>query len=305
MKIFAGSASEELGARVARQLKTPLSKIEHHIFPDGEQRIMVEENVVDEHTIVIQSTNTPVDINYMELFFLIDALKRSGSSSVTAVIPYFGYQRQDHVFREGEARSLEVVINFLEAAGADRFVGVDFHSIKIPELFTKPMIHVSALPIFAGKIKELGLLTDKDFLVSPDMGGIRRIGQMSVMLDEMPYVAVEKNRDLASGNIEGNVIHGAVKKRAIMVDDMISSGNTIALSCELLKKQGVEEMYVFATHAIFSSEAPKLLQESPVTKVFVTDTVFVPQEKRFEKLEILSVSDAVVGAIRDLENDGV
>lgn len=297
MKIYSGSASKELAEKIAKQLDLALSPREHYVFPDGEQRIMIEGEVLDEKAVIIQSTSTPVDTNYMELAFTIDALKRSGASEVIAVVPYLGYQRQDHVFREGEARSLEVVIHFLEEAGADSFVLVDLHSIKIPELFTKPVKHISALPIFAGKIKELGFLTDRDFLVSPDMGGIRRIGQLSVMLDEMPYVAVEKNRDLESGDLQANVIHGDVNNRAIIVDDMISSGKTIALACDLLKSRGVDEMYVFATHAIFSDEAPDILQNSLATKIFVTDTVFVPTEKKFPKLEILSVSDMIGGVI--------
>lgn len=297
MKIFSGSASSNLTKRIASQLSLEVSPHEHHVFPDGEQRIMIEDSILNEETVIVQSTGMPVDTNYMELFFIIDGLKRSGAKTITAVIPYFGYQRQDHVFREGEARSLEVVIRFLEEVGVDRFVGIDFHSIKIPELFTKPVVHLSALEIFAQKIKELGLLTDQDFLVSPDMGGIRRIGKLSVSLDEMPYVAVEKNRDLSSGNLEASVIHGDVKKRAIIVDDMISSGKTIALACDLLSEQGVEEMYVFATHAVFSDEAPDILQNSKATKVFVTDTLLIDKDKHFEKLEILTVSDMVAGIL--------
>lgn len=297
MKIFSGSSSRDLTKRIASHLSLDVSPHEHHVFPDGEQRIMIEEKVLGQDTIVVQSTGTPVDTNYMELFFLIDGLMRSGAKSVTVVVPYFGYQRQDHVFREGEARSLEIVIRFLEEAGADRFVGIDFHSIKIPELFTKPVVHLSAMPVFAEKIKALGFLTDQDFLVSPDMGGIRRIGKLSVMLDEMPYVAVEKNRDLASGNLNASVIHGDVGRRAIIVDDMISSGKTIALACDLLSEKGVDEMYVFATHAVFSDEAPEILQKSKATKVFVTDTLFIEEKKRFEKLETLTVSDMIAGAL--------
>lgn len=299
MKIFSGSASRDLSLGIAGWMDMKLSAREHHVFPDGEQRIQISESVLDEDTVIVQSTGMPVDRNYMELFFTIDALKRSGARSVTAVVPYLGYQRQDHVFREGEARSLEVVISFLEEAGADQFVALDLHSVKIAELFTKPITHLSALPLFAKVIKENGFLTDKDFLVSPDMGGIRRIGKLSVMLSEMPYVAIEKNRDTTSGNIQADTLHGEVKKRALIVDDMISSGKTIALACDMLSEKGVEDIYVFATHAVFSDEAPEILQKSKATKVFLTDTLYIPEEKRFEKLEILSVADLIAGELKN------
>ena len=297
MKVFSGSASRDLAMGIAGWMGAKLSSREHHIFPDGEQRIQISESVLDDDTVIVQSTGMPVDNNYMELFFTIDALKRSGAKSVTAVVPYLGYQRQDHVFRDGEARSLEVVIAFLEEAGADKFICVDLHSIKIAELFSKPIVHVSALPLFAKVIKENGFLTERDFLVSPDMGGIRRIGKLSVMLSEMSYVAIEKDRDLKSGNIEASTLHGEVKKRALIVDDMISSGKTIDLACNILSEKGVEEIYVFATHAVFSDEAPEILQNSKAKKVYLTDTLFIPEKKRFDKLEILSVADAIAGEL--------
>ena len=133
MKVFAGSASKLLAQKIAKELKRELSRLELHIFPDGEKRIRVIDKVVEEDCIVVQSTSTNADINYMELFFIVDALKRSGAKSVTAVIPYLGYQRQDHVFREGEAVSLGVIIKMLEGVGVDRVITFDLHSIKIPE----------------------------------------------------------------------------------------------------------------------------------------------------------------------------
>src|SRR3989344_861444 len=198
MKIFSGSANRPLAENVAHSLGLELSPIELHTFPDGEQRVMLEEKVVGEDVVIIQSTGIPTDKNYMELFFIIDAARRNGAKSITVVIPYIGYQRQDHVFRAGEARSLEVLIRFMEQVGGTRFIAVDTHSVKIPELFIKPFVHLSALPLFAKKIKEDNLADKDTFLVSPDMGGIRRIKQLSRMLSDMPYAAIEKNRDLRS-----------------------------------------------------------------------------------------------------------
>lgn len=293
MKVFSGSANKPLAEKIASSLGLELSRIELHVFPDGEQRIKLEEEVVDEDVVIIQPTGIPTDNNYMELFFIIDAARRNGAKSITVVIPYIGYQRQDHVFRTGEARSLEVVIRFMEQAGGTKFIAVDTHTIKVPELFIRPFVHVSALPLFAKIIKEEDLIDNDSFLVSPDMGGIRRIKQLSEMLSDMPYVAIEKNRDLASGHVTADTVHGEIKKRAIIVDDMISSGKTIAMACDMLTQKGVEEIYVFATHPVFSENAPELLQNSPAKKVYVTDTIAVPKEKQFEKPEILSVADLI------------
>lgn len=293
MKIFSGSANKPLAEKIAKHVGLSLSPIELHVFPDGEQRIKLEKKVVGEDVVIVQPTGIPTDNNYMELFFIIDAARRNSAKSITVVIPYIGYQRQDHVFRSGEARSLEVVIRFMEQAGGTRFIAVDVHSIKIPELFIIPVVHLSALPLFADKIKELGFTKEDTVLVSPDMGGLNRLGKLATLLDDMPQVAIEKNRDLTSGQVTADTVHGEVKKRALIVDDMISSGKTIVMACDMLVKRGVEEIYVLATHPVFSENAPKLLQDSIAKKVYVTDTIAVPKEKQFEKLEILSVADLI------------
>ncbi len=301
MKLFSGSSNKPLSEEIARHLDIPLSPVEIFLFPDGERRVRIEEHVVDEDVVIVQSTSTPVDSNYMELFFLIDSAKRSGAKSVTVVMPYFGYQRQDHVFRDGEAVSLDVVIKMLESLGVDKVISFDLHSIKIPELFHIPLEHLSALPLFAYVIEKLHWPRSEMFFVSPDMGGIRRIKILADLLGGIPYVTMVKQRDLNSGSIEIHDIEGdknAMRKYGIIVDDMISSGKTIAKSAELLTEQGVEEIYVFATHAIFSQDAPQILQNSRISKVFVTDSVFIPEDKRFEKLEITPIASEITKALK-------
>ncbi|MCL5113786.1 MAG: ribose-phosphate diphosphokinase, partial [Patescibacteria group bacterium] len=154
MKVFSGSSNRRLAEKVVKQLGIDLSSLDTNIFPDGERRIRVIDKVVGQDTVVIQSTSPQPDTAYMELFFIIDALKRSGAKSITAIIPYLGYQRQDHVFRDGEAVSLEVIIETLEKVGMTKLLTFDLHSIKIPELFSVPVVHLSALSIFARKIKQ-------------------------------------------------------------------------------------------------------------------------------------------------------
>lgn len=301
MKIFSGSASKQLTEDVAKTLTIPLSLIDVHIFPDGERRIRIHDTVAGKQTVVLQTASTPVDTNYMELFFIIDALKRAGAKSITAVIPYFGYQRQDHLFRNGEAVSLEVVIEFLEHIGVTRLISVDMHSDKIPSLFHIPVSHISALPLFANEIKKQKWNTNETILVSPDTGGLHRVKKLSELLDELYFLAIEKNRDRATGaitmgQIKTNAIDG--KKRAIIVDDMISSGATIIMSASLLRQQGIEEVIVFTTHPVFSIDAPGKLQNAPIDVVYGTDTVTIPPDKQFAKLKILSIADSIAKEIK-------
>lgn len=299
MKIFSGSSNRPLAKKIARASGEKLSPLEIYIFPDGERRVRVEENIVGAEAVIIQSTSTPVDQNYMELFFIADAVQRSGAKTTTAVVPYLGYQRQDHLFREGEAVSLEVIVKTLEAVGINWLIAFDMHSIKIPEVFKIPVTHLSALPLFAVEIESRGWRNRDTVLVSPDMGGIRRIKILSELLGGMPYAAIEKQRDLATGRVEALGIQGNVARRAIMVDDMISSGNTMVKAAEFLKDKGVEEICVFATHPVFSAEAPSILQESLIQDVYVTDTVYIPLSKYFPKLTVLSVAGTIA---KTLEN---
>ena len=303
MKIFTGSANKPLSEKIAIDLGLTLSPIEHHVFPDGEQRVKVSDEVLGHHCIVVQPTSPPVDAHYMEIFLIIDALKRSGATNVSVVMPYMGYMRQDHVFRSGEARSLEVVARVMEECGGDIFVSVDVHSIKTPLIFRKPFFHVSALPQFAAKIKELGYLSEDTVLVSPDMGGINRISKVAELLGGFSYAAVEKNRDLVSGNVAADTIHGDTKRRAVIIDDMIASGKTLHMACELLAGKGVEEIIVMVTHAVFSNEAPEILQSSKASKIYVTDTIEIGESKKFSKLKILSISQSISDCIKEIKED--
>ena len=303
MKIFSGSSSSELTKKVAKVLEIPVSPIENFIFPDGERRIQILENVVDEDVVVIQSTNTPVDGNYIELFLIVDGLKRSGARKLTVVMPYMGYMRQDHVFRDGEAVSLQVMIQLLETLKVDRFVTLDPHTIKLPEFFKLPVSDLSALPLFARYIKDSSDLNDT-VLVSPDMGGLRRIKQMSEILGGMGWIATVKDRDLDTGSIIINKFEGPLavaelkNKRVLVIDDMISSGKTIAECAAFLKANGVREVNVFATHPIFSKDAPELLQESKADSIIVTDSVNITDDKKFEKLKILSVAEMIASELQ-------
>jgi ribose-phosphate pyrophosphokinase len=298
MKIFSGSSNRFLAEKIAKNLKIQLSNLEIFKFPDGEKRIRILDEVLNENVFVVQSTSSPADQNYMELFFIVDALKRASARSITAIIPYLGYQRQDHLFRSGEAVSLQVIVETLEAIGVSEVITVDLHSIKIPELFHLPIKHLSALPLFAEKIKKEKWDDGKTVLVSPDMGGIRRIKQISEMLSNMPYIVIEKNRDLSTGEVNAEKMEGEILPRAIIIDDMISSGQTMIKATRLLLEKGAKEVFVFATHPVFSNDSKEILQKSSIGKVFITDSIYVSKEKLFPKLEILSVSELITKNIK-------
>jgi ribose-phosphate pyrophosphokinase len=297
MFIFSGSASKKLAEKIAKSLDLGLSPVEIFVFPDGEKRIRIKESVVGKDCIIVQSASIPPDENYMELFIMIDALKRSGAKSIKTVIPYLGYQRQDHIFRDGEAVSLEVIAEILTRVGMTELLSFDLHSPKTPDIFTVPVKHLSALPIFAEKIKNDFDLSEI-MLVSPDMGGIRRIKEISEMLGNIPFATIEKNRNLANGEINDSGLNGDVRgKVAVIVDDMISTGQTMVEAAELLIENGALKVFIFATHAVFARGSGKLLQHSNIERVVVSDTIDVPEYNRFPKLEIVSIAKVAAKAL--------
>jgi ribose-phosphate pyrophosphokinase len=299
MNIFSGSASKKLAGKIAKDLNLELSPVEIFVFPDGEKRIRIQKKVLGEDCIIVQSASIPPDENYMELFIMIDALKRSGAKSIKVVIPYLGYQRQDHIFRDGEAVSLEVIAEILTRVGMTELFSFDLHSPKIPEVFTVPVKHLSALPIFAEKIKQDFNLSEI-VLVSPDMGGIRRVKEVSEMLGNVPFATVEKNRDLGDGEINNSGLDGEVRgKIAVIIDDMISTGQTMVEAAELLIQEGALRVVVFATHAVFAKDAGKLLQHSQIERVIVSDTIDVTAYNQFPKLEVLSISETAAIALKN------
>ena len=298
MSIFSGSASKKLAGKIAKNLGLELSPVEIFVFPDGEKRIRIKENVVGKDCIIIQSASIPPDENYMELFIMIDALKRSGAKSIKTVIPYLGYQRQDHIFRDGEAVSLEVIAEILTRVGMTELFSFDLHSPKIPDIFSVPVHHLSALPTFAERIKQDFNLTEI-VLVSPDMGGIRRVKEVAEILGNIPFVTIEKNRNLASGEINDSGLNGEVRgKIAVVVDDMISTGQTVVEAAELLIEQGATKVFAFATHAVLAKDADKLLQHSNLERVVVSDTIDVPAFKLFPKLEKISIADVAAKSLK-------
>jgi ribose-phosphate pyrophosphokinase len=184
----------------------------------------------------------------------------------------------------------------MESLKIDRIIFVDPHTIKIPDMFTIPVSDLSALPVFAKEIERNNWIGDDTVLVTPDMGGIRRIELLKNLLGGIDYVAVEKDRDIVTGKIKVAKVTGEVKDTCFIVDDMISSGGTIVQCVNELFDMGAKKVFVFATHAVFSNKAPGLLEACRAEKIFVTDTIYIPEEKFFKKLEVLSIAPTVASS---------
>lgn len=289
--------NRDLSDKLGEELKLPVIYPDLHIFPDGEMRVRILEEVADKEIILLKTHVHPIDSSILQTAFLLNALKQNGAGLITLVVPYLGYMRGDHMFRTGEAVPLEVVIKLLESNGAAKVALVDPHSIKIPELFNIPVIDLTALHVFADKIHEMKLDKKSFTLVSPDKGGIRRIKILSELLDNAPYASVEKNRDLETGNVEAAEVDGEIKETVFVVDDMISSGGTIIKSLDALKELGAKRQYVMATHPVFSEQAPNLLENSIAEKVFVTDSLPLTDKQKFNKLEVLSIAPLMAKAL--------
>lgn len=312
MKLFSGSANPALSQKVADILNIPLAKAEIVRFENSEIRIHIEEDVKNKDCYVIQPTANPSDTHLMELFFFCDALRRQEAKKVYAIIPYFGYARQDVQHRPGECVSANVVIKFLESIGFYKVYVINLHDEATEGVFSIPFKNINAFPVLAEEIRKYvtGLtdLTDSTALtksvavVSPDHGGVERARKFGDELFghvEHSISVVEKRRDLT--HIHKSValdLYGDVKgKTAILVDDMITSGGTLRHAAQLCLDRGATRVLTAVIHHDFGPKAPQELQASAIEKVFTTDTILLKEDQKFEKLVEVSVAGVVVEAI--------
>jgi len=307
MKIFSGSSNPEFAGNVAKQVGVGLSKCEIIRYTNSECKVTVMEDVIGEDCIVVQSTCNPTDEHIMELLFFVDALRRGEAKSITCVLPYFGYAKQNFQHRPGEAVSVEVVIKMLESIGTTRIVTYDIHDEGTKGVFTVPFDHLSAFGILAKSIKEeIGIDNLKHVvIVSPDQGGVERAREFSQILfpSELSEIAVvEKHRDPNKMNeIVPVGFYGNVKdKIAVIVDDMIVSGGTMRPAVELCRSHGAKKVYIAVTHPDFSIDAPKKLQDLQVDKIIISNTIPLRSEQKFVGLQIDDVSHETAKLLRSL-----
>ena len=301
MKVLAGTSNSKLCKDIARQLKLKLVNSNIRRFADGEVYIEINENIRGNSIFVIQSTSNPANDNLMELLICIDALRRSSAKNITAVIPYFGYARQDRKVVPRTAISAKLVSNLITNAGANRILSVDLHAGQIQGFFDIPVDNLFATPIFARYIKNKMKLKNM-ICVSPDVGGVERTRALSRRLNSS--IAIIDKRRPAPGKSEVMNIVGNVKnKNCVIVDDIIDSGGTIVNAAKALKEKGAKDVYVFITHAVLSGDAANKIKKSKIKKLIITDTIDNSQKiKNNNKIEVISISSLMAEAIKRISN---
>tara|TARA_B100001093_G_scaffold502832_1_gene556335 strand:- start:3559 stop:4491 length:933 start_codon:yes stop_codon:yes gene_type:complete len=301
MKILSGTSNIKLSKDISKQLKLKLVNTNIRRFADGEIYIEINENIRGNSVFVIQSTSNPANDNLMELLLVIDALRRSSAKNVTAVIPYFGYARQDRKVAPRTSISAKVVANLLTNAGASRVVTVDLHAGQIQGFFDMPVDNLFTTPLFAKYIKKK--FTKKKLIcVSPDVGGVQRTRGLATRL-KAELAIIDKRRPAPGKSLVMNIIGNVKGKTCIIVDDIIDSGGTIVNAVDALKKAGAEEVYVFITHAVLSGDALLKIKKSKIKKLIITDSIDNSKKiKNNNKIEVLSISSLMAEAIKRISN---
>ena len=292
--IFAGNSNPDLATKIASNLKLPLGKAEIIRFADSECRVRIEEDVEGKTVFIIQSLSNPVDEHLMEFLLMGDAVKRGEPKKMVAVLPYHGYARQDRIHRPGECLSALVVAKMIESVGFDKLVTLELHNESILGFFKIPVVHISGLEIFRVRVKEL---EGEVVVITPDAGALKRSQKFAESLD-LPLALIEKKRDLDRAHkiLSMRVVGEAKGKTAIIVDDVIVTGGTLMNAAFLLKEKGAKKVIAAATHADFVGGADKILQDSPLDAVWVTDTIYIPPAKNFPKLKISSITSDLSAA---------
>jgi ribose-phosphate pyrophosphokinase len=289
--IISGSSNQKFAVDLSKSSNISLGKITTGRFSNGEAKVRIEEEIYGNTFYVVQSLSQPVDEHIMELCLIVDALKRGGAEKIVAVVPWFGYGVQDKVFMPGEALSSKVVIDFLETVGVHSLVTVDLHSDNIIGFFEIPVVHVTAVPLFAAHVvKKYG----KDVLVvSPDFGGAKRTRRFAKEMGQEGTIGIiDKERSLTTGEVELRGINLDVKDKIVVIpDDFISTGSTMVEVIPLLKKAGAAKVIACITHPILAKDAAKNIAESELDALVVTDSILIDDAKKNllgDKLEIIS-----------------
>ncbi len=270
IKLLSGNVSNYLKEEIARFLGIEPTEVEVSRFNDGEIKVQIKENIRGHDVFIIQSTIPPAD-NLMELLLLIDAAKRASAARITAVIPYFGYARQDRKDQPRVPISAKLVANLIERAGANRVLTMDLHSEQIQGFFDVPVDNIFPTPVFRRYITQLSLETH--VVVSPDVGGVKRARAIAKKLGNLPLALIDKRRPAPNVAEVVNIIGEVSGKRVVLVDDIIDTGNTLAKAAVALKEKGAIDICAIATHGVFSKGAKEIIDASPIDKVWVTNTL--------------------------------
>ena len=300
IKLFAGNSNRALAEAIAKELKISLSDVEVGHFSDGGTSVHLSEAVRGRDVFIIQSTCSPVNENLMELLIMIDAARRASAGRITAVIPYFGYARQDRKARSRDPITAKLVADIITSAGADRVLTMDLHAAQIQGFFDIPVDHLLGGPILYKHFKKM---VDDDFMVvSPDVGSVSRARNVATKLN-CPMAIVDKRRPKANQIEVMNVIGDVKGKRCLIVDDMIDTAGTICQGAEALFNNGAKEIYACCSHAVLSGPAIERIKASHISKLVVLDTIPLPEEKKIDKISVLSVAKLFATAIENIYLD--
>jgi ribose-phosphate pyrophosphokinase len=303
MKVFSGRAHPALARKVCEYLGLPLGRVIAGNFPDGEISCKIDEDVRGRDVFLIQPTCPPVNENLMELLILIDSFKRASAERITAVIPYFGYARQD---RKDEGRvpiTAKMVANLIDRAGADRVLAMDLHAAQVQGFFDIPVDHLYAAPVIDEYIESLGLDPDNMVVVSPDEGSIKRVlGHMHRLGGHLAII--DKRRTSAENTRQQHIIGAPVAgKTALIFDDMISTGGSICGAVRVMHEQGAKAIFVAATHGILCPPAMERFKEAPIDHLILTDTIPLTPEKDASQITVLSVAPLLGEAIKRIHRN--
>jgi ribose-phosphate pyrophosphokinase len=295
LKVFSGSSNRELAEKICDILEIPIGKADLKTFADGEVNFQILENVRGRDIFVIQSASREVNFHILELLVMIDAFKRASARSVTAVMPYYGYARQDRKDRPRVPISARLIANLLEAAGIDRLLTMDLHAPQIQGFFTVPVDNLYAFPVLVNYFKSIEL--ENPVVVSPDAGGVERARIMANALSA--DLAMVYKKRIFPNEVAESILIGDVKgKDAIIIDDMVDTAGTLVKTVELLKDKKAKRIWAACTHPVLSGEAVKRIKSSYLEALVVTDTIIIPEEKLMDKIKILSVASLFAEAIK-------
>lgn len=286
----------DLAKKIAKALKLPLLKVLDEKFPDGEWNINLNKSFFGTRPIILHSTCPPVNERLVQLLLIIDAVKRGGAQKISVIIPYFGYSRQDKIFKMGQPLSAKLVAGLIEKAGASEVFLIDLHQPTEVGFFDIPAFHINPVSLYADYIKRQKI--KKGVVVSPDLGGIKRAKELAKALN-FSLGFIDKERDIETGRIKSRGLFANVKdKDVIIVDDIISSGSTLVKASQILKSAGAKKIWAFVTHAVLNNQTPSLIEESPIKKLIVTDACSFPKKLQFPKLEIVSLAPLIKEVIK-------
>ncbi|MBP6143790.1 MAG: ribose-phosphate diphosphokinase [Proteocatella sp.] len=297
IKIFSGNSNPELAQKIASQLGVELGDAVVTRFSDGEISVNINESVRGVDAFIIQSTCSPVNRHLMEMLIMIDAFKRASAGRITAVIPYYGYARQDRKAKARDPITAKLVANLLTAAGADRILTMDLHANQIQGYFDIPVDHLLGGRILMEHFEKMNI--EDLVVVSPDHGSVARARTFAQYLDS-PIAIVDKRRPKDNVSEVMNIIGDVRDKNLIILDDMIDTAGTLCNAAEALKKFGAKNIYACCTHPVLSGPAIERIQNSELTEVIVLDTIPLPEEKRIEKIKILSTAPLFASAIEKI-----